>query len=499
MALRAVNVEVLTGPQGGGKSETMRKETLATSGLYLFALPTHELIDEQVRDFMRADPSFETHAIYSQPGKGSTAKRLTQMREEMEARGVRHGAIFTTHATLMDHSLDGFEKWEARVDEAPAAVQAGQFNIGVSTRKWLRDTYDLISRPGDPWSIVRQKGDPPDWPAVKRDVGAKQLGEFIKQAAQPNRTFVRAKSWDETADIDWFSMWTPLSLAHFQSVQVAGSGYTDSIGFRTARDLYSGLLGVTIRKIAPRRTGQPSIRIHFFTRGHKGTTTYWESHEGLRAIAPICDHLEAKLTKTAFWSGNKVIETVFYGRLVAPNFIQPMAMGLNKCREMTACGFIFSATATADDKPLMAVFDLTKDDIERAREAEAIAQFVMRGAIRNLDYCGPYDIYLYSEVQAERLRDHLVNIGFAQVDLVAVDEAGIMELERVVGSRREPTPEELADKVAARRKADRVRKQTKSHARAKAEGREPSANNGRGGRPPGSKDKVPRKARAKSV
>ena len=444
MGLRAVNVEVLTGPQGGGKSETMRKETLATPGLYLFALPTHELIDEQVADFFRADPTFETHAVYSQPGKGSTAKRLTQTREDMEARGVQHGAIFTTHATLMDHPLDDFDRWEARVDEAPAAVQAGQFNIAVSTRKWLNDTFDLISRPGDPWAIVKLKAVRPDWKAVKRDVGTSPLGEFIKQAAQPNRTFVRATSWDETDDIDWFSMWTPLSLADFQSVQVAGSGYTDSIGFRTASDLYSGLLGVAIRKIAPPRTGQPSIRIHFFTRGHKGTTTYWESHEGLRAIAPVCDHLQAKLTETAFWSGNKVIETAFYGRLLSPRFIKPMAMGLNKCRAMTACGFIFSATATDNDKPVMAVFGLSKQDIENAREGEAINQFVMRGAVRNLDYSGPYDIYLYSETQAERLRDHLSSIGFTTVDLVAFDEFCIMDAKIGFSASRERTSEEMA-------------------------------------------------------
>ena len=49
-------VEVLTGPQGGGKSQTMRDETIANKGLYLFALPTTELIDEQSADFFKAAP-----------------------------------------------------------------------------------------------------------------------------------------------------------------------------------------------------------------------------------------------------------------------------------------------------------------------------------------------------------------------------------------------------------------------------------------------------------
>ena len=159
-----------------------------------------------------------------------------------------------------------------------------------------------------------------------------------------------------------------------------------------------------------------------------------------------------------------------------------MAMGLNKCRGKVQCAFIFSATATEADKPIMEVFGLTKADIESAREAEAIAQFAMRGAIRNLDYDGPYDIYLYSEVQAERLREHLRQIGFSKVECVPLDEVGVMEVER---EHKEPerTPEQNEEQAARRRAKDKKRKSDKRAEQAKAAGREPSANEGKGGRP----------------
>ena len=264
--MNKVDIEVLTGPQGGGKSQTMRTETLAKSGLYLFALPTHDLIEEQVSDFFEADRSLHTVKVYSQPGRGKTAEQLVQARRDIEAQNLTRAVIFTTHATLMDHDLEGFDGWHVRIDEAPAAVQAGRFNISVSTRSWLKEFFDLISRDGDQWSALRFKVADPDWQAVERDIGAQRLGEFIKQAKRPDRVFVKTASWDATDDIDWFSMWTPLSLAHFASVQVAGSSYTDSVGFKAAESLFSDLLGITIRPIKPSRTGQPTIAIHYFTR-----------------------------------------------------------------------------------------------------------------------------------------------------------------------------------------------------------------------------------------
>jgi hypothetical protein len=474
-----VKVEVLTGPQGGGKSETMRREALQTKGLYLFAAPITALIDEQSAAFFRDNPSLHTVKVYARSGPGGAARRLTDARKTIEALGLKHAVIFTTHATLMAHALEGFEGWHARIDEAPASVQAGRFNIGVMNRRDLKDRFKLITRPGDEWSVVQSRLKSPNWKALERDIGASQIAEFMKQAGQPDRAFVKAQSWDQADDIRWFSMWTPLSLKHFASVQIAGSGYTDSIGFQTAKALYSDILGVTIREIAPARTKQPVITIHYFTRRHEGTTTYWESHEGLRTLAPVQDHLVANLPSDGFWSGNKIVEKVMFGKMRA-TYIDPLVAGLNKHRNATSCAMIFSSKATDADEPIMDVFGLSKDDIQRAREDEAIAQFVMRGAIRNLDFGGAYNIYLYSEKQAERLRDRLHGIGFTTVELAPLDDVGIMDVTRSQPSQSELTPEDKQAKVAEARARDAERKRAKRKAVATAAGRAPG---GKGGRP----------------
>ena len=328
MAIGPVKIKVLTGPQGGGKSKVMREEAIATPGRYLFALPTHELIDEQVADFFKAAPFLETQKVYAQPNKGKTAERLTEARRDIEGRGV----------------------------------------------------------------------------------------------------------------------------------------------------------------------AQPAITIYFFTRGHEGTTTFWKTSPGRLMVKHVCDHLGKKLLKSGYWSGNGVVEVLMDHRLKA-KFIKPLAMGLNKHRAAKDCAFIYSAKSTNDDKAVMEVFKLTEDDIRHAREDDAVAQFVMRGALRDGAYDGPYAIYLYSESQAERLRDHLIKIGFTTVELAPVDEAGIMDSKRPKSGRRAPTPEEIQAKERKRLDDDAARKRDERADKAKSEGREPSANEGMGGRPAGSKDKGKRAPR----
>jgi hypothetical protein len=453
-----MNVEVLTGPQGGGKSTDMRRQAIATPGLYLFALPTIELIEEQSADFFTDEPHLETVKVHKDSGTGSVARRLAEARAAFGSRGVTHGVIFITHETLMSSDLNGFDGWNVRIDEAPAAVQAGRFNIKVVMRDWLTNAVEVIGALGSEWSALKFKTDNPNWKDVERAAGAKPFAEFIKQVSRPDRVFVKTTAWDAKDDIDWFSMWTPLALSHFASVKIAGSSYTDSVGYKAASALLDDKLSFTEREIAPQRTGQPTIEIYYFTQAHEGSTTFWGTSEGRLCIRKICDYLASNLPASGFWSGNEVVQHLMEHRIRA-KLIRPLAMGINKHREAEACAFIYSGKATPQDESLKTVFGLTDSDIRKAREDDAVAQFVMRGAIRDLDYSGPYAIYLYSRSQAERLSDHLHEAGFTNVQIAALPGAGILDTKRPKSARPELTPEERKASKEARREKARLRAQ----------------------------------------
>jgi hypothetical protein len=185
----AMKVEVLTGPQGGGKTREMRNAALASAGRYLFAAPTIELIEELEAEF-RKTRGIEVRAAHSKSkGRGTAKERLAFARDEIVRSGIQHAILLTTHETLMAADLSGFAGWHARIDEAPAAVQAGRIDIRL-LRKWFKATFDLTGAPRSEWSALSLKGKAADWKAVQASP-ADGLGEFQKQAAHLDRVFVK--------------------------------------------------------------------------------------------------------------------------------------------------------------------------------------------------------------------------------------------------------------------------------------------------------------------
>lgn len=462
-----MKVTVLTGPQGSGKSTVMRDEAIAQPGLYLFASPTHELIDEQVKDFRKDARGLKLWAVHSKTGgKGKVEERLEFARSEIVREGHRHAVILTTHDAMMGTDLSEFAGWHARIDEAPAAVQAGSFNIS-EVRPAIKQRFALQTKPGHDWASLTLIGGSQGWKKLQSSLGAKELVEFYKQAGKPARVFVKTPDWDATDEIDWFSMWTPLELAGFASVQIAGSSYTSSVGYLAAKAIYEDRLEFDERDVPVNRTKQPTITIHYFTDSHRGSTTFWGTSDGRRQIKQVCDHLAKSLPKVSFWSGNTVVQHLMEHRLKG-ELIAASAAGLNKHRRKRHCAIIFSGKATNADRGMMEVFGLTKDDIERAREDELIRQFTMRGAIRNLTFEGSYDIYVYEKVQAERLKSHFEDLKLTRAEMVGVDEAGLMKVRR---KSEGPTEDEKADRKADRNKKAADRERDKRAAVATAAGR----------------------------
>lgn len=241
--------------------------------------------------------------------------------------------------------------------------------------------------------------------------------------------------------------------------------------FQTASSrthLFEDLLEFDERDVPVVRTHQPSINIHYFTDSHRGSTTFWGTSDGRLHIKLVCDHLAKTLPKVSFWSGNTVVQHLMEHRLKG-ELIAASAAGLNKHRMKQHCAIIFSGKATSADKGMMAVFSLTKDDIERAREDELIAQFAMRGAIRNLEFDGAYDIYVYEKVQADRLKAHFDKLLLINVELAPVDEAGLMKVRRKSDG---PSEQEKEAKKADRKKDAAKRGRDKRAAAAKAAGRD---------------------------
>jgi len=490
-----MNVEVLTGMPGCGKSYAMRQEAIQTPGLYLFVYSSIALVEEQSAAFAAETgiPVVQAHSKAS--GSGSVQNRLERHREYFASNRIDHAVVLMTHEGLMGADLSAFADWNVRIDEAPTTIQSNVVRAPASA-DLLKQTIQIVPFGSKGWGQLRLLGGRRNWTDLANDDLFKPLAEMMKHAARNEGVFVDTLDWKDS--FGWCSIWPLASVAHCKSVKIAGASYPISLGAIVA-ERWEGITFTPKVTVRP-WTKQPSVRIHYFTQSHEGNTEFWKTRRGRGFIAKVADFIAAKEPSLGFWSANDEVKPLLDHRLHGRP-ISAKAAGLNVYDDETSCAVIYSSKVTPGDRPAQALFDITDDEILRAREDEDIFQFVMRGAIRRRDFDGDYDIYLYSKRQAEFVEAKLVAIGIGQsVTLVPEPGAGIMDAV--------PQPlREIREAIAAEKKAERLadykvreanRQKTRRADRAKAEGREPSANNGRGGRPVGSKDRKPRRPRGKS-
>lgn len=413
-------VEILDGPPGCGKSTTLREDAAKAGGRYLFAYPTIPLLREQAEAF-RATGAFTVIEAHSKSkGKGAVETRLADAACEIVEAGITNAVVMTTHESFMACDLSPFAGWHFRIDEAPIAAQSGKVRIPVS-RELFRAKFDLKPMAQGQWHEVVLRNEADRWTDVANDDLGQPVSEFIKHASRRTGAFVDVPSW-HVRSFNWCALWSPHLLEDIAaSFTIAGASYPHSIGaFIAAPHVMS-----QVRTLPMHRTGMPTINIHYFTEGHTGSTKLWRTSGGRAMIVKVCDYLAQNVPDLGFWSGNNVVKELMEHRL-AGDMIEAKAQGRNEYRDKTSCAFIFSSKATPDDEPLKSLTGITDAQIERAREEEDILQFVMRGAVRNADFDGDYDIYLYSKGQADDLAAKLDASKVGVVTVIPATAAGIL-------------------------------------------------------------------------
>lgn len=470
----AMKIDVLTGPPGCGKSTRMRQEAVERPRRYLFAYPTEKLLKEQASDFRREMPlsSMVLEAHRHSPGHGVVQKKLDDAAAQVATSGTKHAVVLITHASLMAADLSAFAGWHVRIDEAPHAIQSGTEKSKI-VRSFLKEHFELEPVGDDGWHVVNLKpsSQPTAW--KEGDGLSKGQAELLNQAQRMNRVFVKAP--DFSASFEWVSVWSPHVLEPIAaSVIIAGASYPTSVGALVAKNH----VRFVERPIPMPRTGWPTIRIHYFTQGHEGSTSLWRTSEGRGFVVKLCDYLVANAPGLGFWSANEPVANLLEHR-VSGEQLSPKAAGQNAFRKRTSCAFIYSARPTPNDAPIKELFAITDDEIRVARQDEDVIQFAMRGAIRNADYSGDYDIYLYSRAQADRLRGQLAASAVGAVELHPVDGAGFMDAVRLTGTPTTGKPERVTSETGKLVKAASAKKTARRHENARKSGRTP----GKVGRP----------------
>ena len=441
----------------------MIREIAAQKGRYIFATSRINLISERIDDLRRQAAAAGTNpTIRAIHRKADNRLPVHVEIEEVASlhQHEEHVVVFITHEGMMGANLDGFAGWHIYIDENPAAVSSNAFTV-PATATYLESAYDLVPLDGTKWSRLVLKPEAPNPAAIINDDFLKGLATFDKRARSTQGVYLDIDDWAKVKGsgrrLKWWSAWTPAELAAFESVTIAGAGYFHSIGYKATQAWFSDEVRFVAEEVIAPERACPRVLIHYFTK-HRGSTAFWQG-TGLPCLLRVIDHLKQVLD-LGYCATNTDIRPYFVGARLSGEMVSPRQEGTNALMHHESCALIYSSKAVPADGPSLEVFGLTKEDVERAREIEDIIQFVLRGALRRSDFGGEYRMYLYDLHQAKALAAYLEQEGIATVELMPVEEAGIMDVEREKPGRKQVELDESSqeERKKRRRDADKNRK-----------------------------------------
>ncbi len=460
-------IRVTEGLPGCGKTSKLLDEVATIIARYLYVVSRIELIQERIKDLnRRLAKTMRTptlREVHSESGCKLTVRQEIEDIAELHQH-EDHCIIFITHEGMMASDLKGFDGWHIVIDECPAAVWSGSPKVSATSYA-LAAFYDLVPSDHPGWFRVNPKATEAGHRAFLKDENLKGFAEFDKRVRSPQGVYVDIDDWKELQGsmkhLNWWSLWSPRALKAFESVTIAGAGYFHSLGYKLAMKLFPDELIFKRDLIVSQDRACPRLRLHYFTK-HRGSTTFWKTKKGKECLVEIAKWLSQMPVPVGFWATNKDFQDLFRLALMKSQHVSPRQEGTNGLVHYLSCLMLYSAKANPSDTPLL-MLGLTRAEIKRAREDEDIIQFAHRGAARNPDFGGDYDIYLYSLDQAEALATYLTEMGVGTVELVPVDEAGIMDVTREQPGRKAETLDErsLAQWEKEKREKDRERKQLK--------------------------------------
>lgn len=431
--------KIYSGVPGSGKTLSMLDEIATTPGRYVVATPRKELHNEFGARLRGAQQGGSTAPVVTTIHSGQMGFREGVVRRIEDAlrdcADSVHCVVFITHEALFLLDPEKLAGWHVRIDEVPdGAVVTDAFSATASFRT-LGYHYGLEPTGHERWyQVVPRPGIDPVKPGEYRTDAAGPLAAFHKAATNSHRAvFVDLPAWDEARAhrrrVHWWSIWTPTSLRACASVAITGAGFFRSLLYHACRFIHDDRLA--FEKIDPSTSApgaRPRVVIHYFTR-HPGSTTWWQTNDGSLCLVRICEHLQ-RIGFSGYWSSNHEAKAYFLHRF-GGDAVEPRQAGTNALRHHSACAYIYSAKAQPAELALLDLLGLEKQAVSIAREQEDVIQFVMRGKVRDPHFDGAYDIFLYSEDQAEALRKYLVGEGITDsVEVRPVAEAGIMDVAR---------------------------------------------------------------------
>ena len=427
----------VSGDCGSGKTNELFNNIINNPDLYIVAANKIQVLNEHCRwlESMPGSTRMQIHPIHSgmdEPGI-SVEGRIVRAIEAANAGGTSHCVIFITHEALNlvnwhRPSLEA-HRWKLFIDEAPSPWVYLDYKFPVShshiaqyfTHQPLGGgelkKYSQVQLSPAGEALLHNKGD-----HLYQSLGGILNAVRAGKMAIANTSFFNPSTTTayDNKILSVYAITDPDSFSAFGEATILAANFHQTFAYKIWSKV--GVKFTHHRSIKITRTRRVPIsqrvQIYYFSR--KDASLSWFRGDA-NPLAVASKWVDENIDVPFYYTVNEGekgginLDQITSRRLGKK--IPPIALGSNQ--EMDKSVAVWFASLKA--KPLeyaaiQKVFGLSRDEFDRAREHEALYQFLSRSIIRNFDSDAVVKIYVISERQAKFLLSmtgaaHITQIG----------------------------------------------------------------------------------------
>lgn len=417
--------------------------------------------------------------VHSDPrNRGSSVVKEIEALPDRYA-GCSHLIVIATHAALLRSDFSDFTGWRIVIDEVPAFLDFEEKRTHLDASFFERH-YALEQVVGR-WHAITltEVGHTITAADIRADQSHAHLGVFharVIEASRPGAKRVvlsNLAEWQEMADRKvqwcWASVFSLRELAAFDRVELLGNRLRSDIGSILADWLeveeveWEALPPLT----SARRFEHRSLTIHYFF-DRPASKSLFGTEQGKAALAAIGQYLASVLPKAhSIWTANDTADPgaptpkALLG-LPEGDYLTPRQAGTNRHMGVSHAAAIYSAKPSSNLRGLLTALALDPVIWTRSVEFETILQFVTRTSVRDPANCTPIDLWVFDSEQAAYLKHYFDALPYVVATISHVPLG--LELPPPAKGGAPVlvfTPEQQAQRQAARRERDAERKRRK--------------------------------------
>jgi hypothetical protein len=417
---------------GYGKSEYAINLMITTKAKWLYVVDRIDAMSDRSSRIANKNSSVFVNRIDTD----NVAERILFWHQSQFS-DIDHQILIITHKGLMISDLSQYKGWSIIIDEV-----FDPFMSETVCSEINGDMLDQFFAINDGWLSIKKEA---NISGLYKDTTIDDSVRQMYNAAKNGETAINTDTFSTKKEWNWYSIWNFKNLEVFDSIYVFANSFENSMMAKMMTLANCELVPITLPK---RSYTARTVNIRYFDSYNRASQSLFKSVEGISALKLLTAYY-AKQPGGRIWTKNN---EDMRDLNISGIKLSPCVAGSNAYSKHTKATIIFKSKPRPHEEAILKKFNVTRDELIRAREIETIIQFVTRTAIRNPEDSKTCDFDVYDIDQANALKSYLddLNIGL-KVNLI-YEDIGIQQRSlKAIGRPATGNAATAAERMAAMR------------------------------------------------